>query len=219
MGRRIEQSRDVVYIVEDDDAARSLFSTIARSMGLGCEAFASAAEFLLCCDALRPGCLVLDLVMPDVGGLALQRELILRGISIPIIFVTGKGQVATAVEAMRQGAFNLLEKPFPNSVLVENIERAIDLDHSHRRMLLRADAIREKLGSLTPREHDVLNQVICGRPNKIIAHDLNLSQRSIEMHRSRVMEKMGASSVAELVRMLVSVEPEQREGPPDNNQG
>jgi FixJ family two-component response regulator len=216
MGQRIDPRQgEVVYIVEDDDAARALFSTVARSMGLGCEAFASAAEFLLCCDALRPGCLVLDLVMPDVGGLALQRELILRGISIPIIFVTGKGQVATAVEAMRHGAFNFLEKPFPNSELAANIRRAIDLDHSHRRMLDRVDAIREKLGSLTPREHDVLSQVVSGRPNKIIAHDLNLSQRSIEMHRSRVMEKMGASSVAQLVRMLISVESGRREGPPE----
>jgi two-component system response regulator FixJ len=216
MGRRIDQARDVVYIVEDDDAARALFSSIARSMSLDYEAFASAAEFLVRCDALRPGCLVLDLVMPDVGGLALQHELNLREISIPIIFVTGKGQVATAVEAMRQGAFNFLEKPFPNSELVENIRRAIELDHSHRQMLDRVDAIREKLGSLTPREHDVLNQVISGRPNKIIAHDLNLSQRSIEMHRSRLMEKMGASSVAQLVRMLISVESERREGPPES---
>jgi two-component system, LuxR family, response regulator FixJ len=215
MGRRVDQAPDVVYIVEDDDAARSLFSTVARSMGLGCEAFASAAEFLKRCDALRPGCLVLDLVMPDVGGLALQRELILRGIAIPIIFVTGRGLVATAVEAMRQGAFNFLEKPFPNSELAENIERAIELDHSHRRLLDRVDAIREKLGSLTPREHDVLSRVVSGRPNKIIAHDLNLSQRSIEMHRSRVMEKMGANSVAQLVRMLISVETERREGPPE----
>jgi len=213
MGRRIDQARDVVYIVEDDDAARSLFSSIVRSMSLNYEAFASAAEFLVRCDELRPGCLVLDLVMPDIGGLALQHELILRGISIPIIFVTGKGQVATAVEAMRQGAFNFLEKPFPNSELVENIRRAIELDHSHRQMLLRADAIRERLGSLTTREHDVLNQVISGRPNKIIAHDLNLTQRSIEMHRSRLMEKMGASSVAQLVRMLMSVESKRREGP------
>jgi two-component system, LuxR family, response regulator FixJ len=217
MGRRIDQARDVVYIIEDDDAARALFFQVARSMGLGCEAFASATEFLARCDALRPGCLVLDLVMPDVGGLALQQELILRGITIPVIFVTGNGQIATAVEAMRQGAFNFLEKPFSNSELIENIRRAIDLDHSHRRMLGRLDAIREKLDSLTPREHDVLNQVVSGRPNKIIAHDLNLSQRSIEMHRSRVMEKMGASSVAQLVRMLISVESSSREGqaPPE----
>jgi FixJ family two-component response regulator len=204
-----------VYIVEDDDAARALSVTVARSMGLGCEAFASAAEFLLCCDALRPGCLVLELVMPDLGGLALQHELILRGITIPIIFVTGQGDVATAVEAMRQGAFNLLERPFPNEELVENIRRAIDLDHSHRRMLDRLEAVRERLGSLTPREHDVLNQVASGRPNKIIAHDLNLSQRSIEMHRSKAMEKMGVSSVAQLVRMLISVESERREEPPE----
>jgi two-component system, LuxR family, response regulator FixJ len=215
MGRLLEQAIEVVYIVEDDDAARALFISVVRSMGLGCEAFASAAEFLLCCDALRPGCLVLDLVMPDVGGLTLQRELILRGIAIPIIFVTGQGQVAAAVEAMRQGAFNFLEKPFPNEELAENIRRAIDLDHTHRRLLDRVDAIRERLGSLTPREHDVLSQVISGRPNKIIAHDLNLSQRSIEMHRSKVMEKMGASSVAQLVRMLISVESERREEPPE----
>ncbi len=101
---------------------------------------------------------------------------------------------------------NFSQKPFPHSDLIANIRRAIELDHSHRSTLSRVDAIRERLTSLTPRERDVLDQVICGRPNKIIAHELRLSQRSVEMHRSRVMEKMGATSVAQLVRMLVNLE-------------
>jgi two-component system, LuxR family, response regulator FixJ len=214
MGRRIVESRDVVYVVEDDSAARALVSAIAQSVGLRCEVFAAAVDFLLRCDTLEPGCLVLDLVMPGLSGLELQQELMLRGITIPIIFITGHGQVASAVEAMRQGAVNFLEKPFPNSELIENIRRAIDLDHRNRSRLDQVDAIREKLGSLTPREHDVLNHVISGRPNKIIAHDLKVSQRSVEMHRSRVMEKMGASSVAQLVRMLISVESRRQDAPP-----
>ncbi len=200
------EPRDTVYIVEDDPSARALFCSIARSMGLDSIAFDSAAGFLSQCDSLRPGCLVLDMVMPGQNGLAVQHELIARGITIPIIFVTAAGQVAAAVEAMRQGAFNFLEKPFPNSELIDNIRRAIALDHSHRSTLSRIAAIRERLTSLTPRERDVLDQVICGRPNKIIAHELRLSQRSVEMHRSRVMEKMGATSVAQLVRMLVNLE-------------
>jgi two-component system response regulator FixJ len=198
--------RDTVYIVEDDAAARALFSAIVQSMGLDSVACSSAAEFLPHCDSLRPGCLVLDLAMPGQSGLALQQELTLRGITIPVIFVTGRGQVATAVKAMRQGAFNFLQKPFSNSELIDNIRRAVDLDHQHRSMLSRVGAIRERLTSLTRRERDVLDQVISGHPNKIIAHELRLSQRSVEMHRSRVMEKMGARSVAQLVRMLVNVE-------------
>jgi FixJ family two-component response regulator len=208
------EPRDTVYIVEDDAAARALFCAIAQSIGLDTVACSSAAEFLPHCDSLRPGCLVLDLAMPGQSGLALQLELTMRGITIPIIFVTGRGQVASAVKAMRQGAFNFLQKPFSNSELIDNIRRAVDLDHQHRTTLSRVDAIRERLVSLTPRERDVLDQVVSGRPNKIIAHELRLSQRSVEMHRSRVMEKMGASSVAQLVRMLVNVE--NRLGTPPN---
>jgi len=203
---QLEQPRDVVYIVEDDDAARALYCRVARSMRLDYEAFACAAPFLERCEALRPGCLVLDLVLPDLSGLEVQRELTLRGIAIPIIFVTGKGQIASAVAAMRQGAFNFLEKSFSKAELVENIRQAVALDHSHRRISDEVNAIRGKLESLTQREHDVLNEVLSGLSNKIIAHKLNLSQRSIELHRSRVMEKMGASSVAHLVRMLLNAE-------------
>jgi two-component system, LuxR family, response regulator FixJ len=206
MGQRADQPRDMVYIVEDDDDARALYCAVVRSMGLGFEAFASGAAFLERCEALGPGCLLLDLVLPDVSGLALQRELTLRGIAIPIIFVTNKGQIASAVAAMRQGAFNFLEKTFSSSELVENIRQAVALDHRNQRMLGEIDTIRERLGSLTRREHDVLKEVVSGKTNKIIAHKLNLSQRSIEMHRSRVMEKMCAGSVAHLVRMLISVE-------------
>lgn len=215
MGQRLEPQRDTVYIVEDDDDARALYSAVVRSMGVVCEAFASGAAFLERCDSLKPGCLVLDLVLPDVSGLAVQRELTLRGITIPIIFVSNKGRIANAVDAMRQGAFNFLEKSFSSGELVENIRQAIALDHSQRRTIGQIDTIREKLGSLTPREHDVLMEVISGRTNKIIAYNLNLSQRSIEMYRSRVMEKMGAGSVAQLVRMLMSVEGGQHGLPPD----
>ncbi len=206
MRQLVEEPRDTVYIVEDEDDARALYYAVVRSMGLGCETFGCATEFLERCDALRPGCLVLDLVLPDVSGIALQRELTLRGITIPIIFVTNKGQVANAVEAMRQGAFNFLEKSFSNLELMDNIRQAVALDHNQRRTASQIDAIRARLGSLTEREHDVLIEVLSGRPNKIIAHRLNLNLRTIELHRSRVMEKMGADSVPELVRMIIRVD-------------
>jgi two-component system response regulator FixJ len=171
---QLDQPRDTVYLIEDDDAARALYFGVVRSMGLDCEAFACAAPFLERCEVLRPGCLVLDLVLPDLNGLAVQRELTLRGITIPIIFVTGKGQITSAVAAMRQGAFNFLEKSFANAELVENIRQAVPLDHRHRRMTDQFDAIRGKLESLTQREHDVLNSVVCGHSNKLIAHKLHL---------------------------------------------
>jgi two-component system, LuxR family, response regulator FixJ len=196
----------IVYVVEDDEGARALVSVLAQSIGVRCQAFETAAEFLERYDSRQPGCLVLDLIMPGMGGLDLQDELNRRGAVIPVIFITGHSDVPTAVEAMQRGAFNYLQKPFKNPDLVDSVRKAIAHDRTNRQTLMQVDAIRERLFSLTPREREVLDLIIRGRPNKMMAVDMGLSQRTIELHRSRVMEKMGANSVAQLVRMFLDVE-------------
>jgi two-component system, LuxR family, response regulator FixJ len=196
----------IVYVVEDDEGARALVSVLAQSIGVRCQAFETAAEFLERYDPRQPGCLVLDLIMPGMGGLDLQDELNRRGAVIPVIFITGSADVPTAVEAMQRGAFNYLQKPFKNPDLVDSVRKAIAHDRVNRQTLMQVDAIRERLFSLTPREREVLDLIIRGRPNKTMAVEMGLSQRTIELHRSRVMEKMGASSVAQLVRMFLDAE-------------
>ena len=200
------ESEPVVYVVEDDDASRSLVRALTQSMGIACRAFGSAQEFLEKYDPLQPGCLVLDIFMPGMSGLELQEELNRRGTVIPVIFTTGHGDVPSAVEAMKRGAFNYLQKPFKNSELIDNVKNALDHDRNNRQALTRLDVIRERMVSLTPREREVLDLVVSGRPNKIMAQQMGLSQRTVELHRSRVMEKMGATSVAHLVRMLMNLE-------------
>jgi two-component system, LuxR family, response regulator FixJ len=199
-------AKQTVYVVEDDNSSRALICALSQSLGLPCRSFAAAGEFLAQYAPLEAGCLVLDMLLPDMDGLALQQELTLRGATIPIIFITGHSDVHSAVEAMRRGAFNFLQKPLSNSELTDNIRRALDLDRYHRATRHRYEAIRQRLDSLTPREREVLDRIARGRPNKLIAVDLKLSERSIELHRSHLMEKMGVTSVAQLVRMLVSVE-------------
>ena len=196
----------VVYVVEDDDASRSLVRALTHSMGVACRAFASAQAFLAQYQPLQPGCLVLDIVMPGMSGLELQEELNRRGAIIPVVFTTGHADVPSAVEAMRRGAFNYLQKPFRNSDLIDNVRRALEQDRQNRQTLTQLDLIRTRIVSLTPREREVLELIANGRPNKIMAQHLGLSQRTVELHRSRVMEKMGARSVAHLVRMLMNLE-------------
>jgi FixJ family two-component response regulator len=196
----------IVHVVEDDAVSRSLVGALAQSMGLRCRLFAGCREFLDNYDAQQPGCLVLDIFMPDMNGLELQNELNRRGAVIPVIFVTANDHVPSAVEAMRHGAFNYLLKPIRNSDLVDSMRRALEHDRQNRQALMQFDAIRERIFSLTPRERDVLELVARGCANKVMAHELRLSQRTVELYRSRVMEKMGATSVAQLVRMLMDLE-------------
>jgi len=204
--KAMTETEPVVYVVEDDDASRSLVRALTSSMGVACHAFGSAREFLDKYDPPQPGCLVLDIFMPGMTGLELQEELNRRGAIIPVIFTTGHGNVSSAVEAMRRGAFDYLEKPFKNADFTQSVRRALEHDRENRQTLTQLDLIRERIVSLTPREREVLDLVASGRPNKIMAQQMGLSQRTVELHRSRVMEKMGARSVAHLVRMLMNLE-------------
>ncbi len=199
----------MVFIVDDDEAVRNSLRLLVRSVGLTATVFQSAQEFLTSYKPAHPGCLVLDVRMPGMSGIELQHELNLRGAVIPVIFITGHGDIPMAVEAMQQGAFDFLQKPFRDQDLIDRVQRALEKDRANRSELSQRTRILERLESLTPRERDILALVTSGKPNKVMAADLGLSQRTVEIHRAHVMEKMGASSLAQLVRMTLDME----EGP------
>jgi FixJ family two-component response regulator len=196
----------VVFVVDDDDGMRQSLKNLIRSVGLRVEAFASAQEFLRSKLTDVPGCLVLDIRMPGMSGLELQAKLNERHSILPIIFITGHGDVPMAVEAMQAGAVDFIQKPFRDQDLLDRINQGLEKDAGSRRMLAERNMIRKRLESLTPREREVLDLVVAGKANKVIAGDLNLSQRTVEIHRARVMEKMEAHSLAHLVRMVLAVE-------------
>jgi FixJ family two-component response regulator len=195
----------MVFIVDDDDAVRNSLRLLARSVGLNATAFQSAQEFLEEYDPAEPGCLVLDVRMPGMSGIELQQQLNLRGAVIPVIFITGHGDIPMAVEAMQQGAFDFLQKPFRDQDLIDRVQRALEKDQGNRAELSQRARILERRASLTPREREILELVTSGKPNKVMAADLGLSQRTVEIHRAHVMEKMGASSLAQLVRMALDM--------------
>jgi len=202
----MKEPSPVVYVIDDDEAVRSSLRLLLKSVGLVPEAFASARDFLDKYDPAQPGCLVLDVRMPEMSGLELQELLNFQGAIIPVIFITGHGDVPMAVEAMQAGAFDFLQKPFRDQDLIDRIQKALEKDRSNRTVLGQRSQIRERLESLTAREREVLDLVTSGKPNKIMAVDLGVSQRTVEIHRARVMEKMGASSLAQLVRMVLDLD-------------
>jgi two-component system response regulator FixJ len=201
----VNLARPTVFVVDDDNAVRDALRFLLRSVGLTVETFASATEFLEAYRDDRPGCLVLDIRMPGMTGLELQDKLMERRSILPIIFITGHGDVPMAVEAMQAGAMDFIQKPFRDQDLLDRIHQAIDKDAKTRQSLGELAAIRARLASLTPREREVMDLVVHGKANKVIAGDLDLSQRTVEIHRARVMEKMEASSLAHLVRMVLEI--------------
>jgi len=208
----MNQGLPIVFIVDDDEAVRNSLRLLVKSVGLTAAALDSAQEFLASYDPLQPGCLVLDVRMPGMSGLELQQQLNLRGAVIPVIFITGHGDVPMAVEAMQQGAFDFLQKPFRDQDLIDRIQRALEKDRVNRAELGKRSDLRARHEALTPREREVLALVMSGKANKVMAADLGLSQRTVEVHRARVMEKMGASSLAHLVRMVLDLEDSDGQG-------
>ena len=193
-----------VFVVDDDEAVRTSLKLLLRSVGLPVETCVSAQEFLDRFDAERPGCLVLDIRMPGMSGLELQERLNAMHAMIPVVFITGHGDVPMAVEAMQHGAVDFIQKPFRDQDLLDRINQALEKDRDNRAGLRERDNIRARIADLTPREKEVMDLVTAGKANKIIAGDLDVSQRTVEIHRARVMEKMGASSLAHLVRMIIA---------------
>lgn len=196
-----------VFVVDDDLAIREWLEVLLKAAGHSVVSFASAPAFLEAYSQDQPGCLVLDIRMPEMSGLELQARLKERDALLPVIFITSHGDVPMAVGAMRSGAVDFLLKPFHDTDLLERVRHALALDAANQAERSELAAVRERIASLTPRELEVMRLVVQGKANKVIATDLNLSQRTVEIHRARVMDKMAATSLAHLVRMVLDVEP------------
>ena len=197
----------IIFVVDDDEAVRLSTEMLIRSMGLRVETFDSATEFLEDFDPQQPGCVILDIRMPGMSGLELQDHLNEMKASIPIIFVTGHGDVPMAVTAMKAGAVDFIQKPFRDQELIDRVHAALDEDREQRQEAAAQGEINERIKTLTSREFEVMGLVVDGKPNKAIAFDLGLSPRTVEIHRARVMQKMAAGSLADLVRMALRVRP------------
>jgi RNA polymerase sigma factor (sigma-70 family) len=195
----------VVVVVDDDSGVRNAMRALLKSVGLQAMLYPSAQEFLAAYDPQQPGCLLLDIRMPGMSGMELQQELNLRGAVIPVIFMSGHADIPMAVEAMQHGAFDFLQKPFRDQDLLDRIQRAVAKDAERRLALGERSRVKAHLESLTEREREVLELLTKGRQNKQIAQELGVSPRTIEIHRARVMEKMDAQSIAELVRMTLDL--------------
>jgi FixJ family two-component response regulator len=200
----------VVSIVDDDASMREALSSLLRSVGWQVRAFASAAEFLAATRPALPACLVLDVSLPGESGLELQRTLSAQGDRTPIIFMTGQGDIPMSVRAMKAGAVEFLAKPFREQELLEAIELALRTDASQLRERIQLAELRRRVGSLSPRELEVMRRVVRGMLNKQIAAELRIAEITVKVHRRHVMDKTGAQSLAELVRIAERVEPSQR---------
>lgn len=196
----------IVYVVDDDPAILRALIRLLQSEGYTTQAFSSPREFLAQHDPAMPGCLVLDICMPHLSGLMLQQALLAADCERFIVFITGHGDIAASVQAMKSGAVDFLTKPFHDDDLLNAIRNAVAKDEKARHMRHELALIRQRMATLTPREHEVLQHVVAGRLNKQIAADLGTAEKTIKVHRARAMEKMGVASLAELVRMTVEID-------------
>ena len=197
----MKEAEQVVFVIDDDPSMLMAIRELIEGVGLTCQTFGSGQELLEAKLPEVPSCLVLDVRLPGLSGLNLQRELTERGIHIPIIFITGHGDIPMSVQAMKAGAVEFLTKPFRDQDLLDAIEQATDRDRSERRQLMEIRELRERSEALTPREHEVMRLVVAGLLNKQTAAELDISEKTVNVHRSQVMQKMQADSLAELVRM------------------
>lgn len=198
-----------VFVVDDDQQVRDALQLLMESVGLAVEIHASARDYLDRFDPQRPGCLVLDVRMPGMSGLDLQEKLLAEPIHPPVVIITGHGDVPMAVRAVQAGAVDFVEKPFNDQALLDCVHRALDRDAKQRGKVMALMDIRNRLARLTPREREVLELVIRGARNKMIAAELGVSQSTVEAHRAKVMDKMQAQSLSDLMRMMLALEPEQ----------
>jgi len=193
-----------VILVDDDADVRDALSLLLSAAAYPVEALASAEALLEAVTPSDRGCLILDVRLPGMNGLALQQALRERGIQLPIVFISGHGDIPMAVEAVHAGAMDFLEKPFDDGALIERVDRALALDREQADHDRAVQAIAERVDSLTPREREVMEQILRGKLNKVIASDLDLSTRTVEIHRARVFDKLSARNGPELVRLVLS---------------
>jgi FixJ family two-component response regulator len=198
----LKPSNSIVFVVDDDVSVREALASLISSVDLRVECFASPHEFLRRCGSDAPACLVLDVRMPGLSGLDLQRELARVGWPIPIIFVTAHGDIPMAVGAMKAGAFEFLTKPFRDEDLLDSIRRALDSDRSAKARRAELATVTDRYSQLTARQRQIMKKIVDGKLNKQIAAELQLSENTVKVHRRRIMERMGAANVASLVRMI-----------------
>jgi len=202
-------SEPTVFVVDDEADIRDALRMLLASVKLKVETFGSAREFLAAYNPSRAGCLILDVRMPGMSGPELQEQLRANNINIPIIIITGHGDVPTAVRTMKAGAIDVLEKPFSDDLLLERVHQALERDAAQRREQRERERVSARLARLTPREREVMAGIVDGKLNKVIAADLGLSTRTVEIHRARIMEKMQVRSVSNLVQMVLRVRGEE----------
>ena len=197
-------SEPTVYIVDDELIIRSILEDIFDAANLPVATYASAEDFLVTYSPDNPGCLLLDIIMPGMNGLELQKTLTARGNNTPVIFLTGSGEVPIAVEALKAGAIDFIEKPVEAKTVLNSVKKAMELDLRRRYERLQRSQVEQRVALLTPRELEVMNWVVQGKSNKMVARILGISSRTVEVHRKKVIDKMQAESVADLVQMVLN---------------
>lgn len=200
-------SEDYVFVVDDDADIRDSMRLLLEVAGFKVRSFTSAKHFLAD-DQPKHGCLIADIRMPDMSGLELQEEVTRRHIDLPVIIITGHGDVPLAVQAMKAGAVDFLEKPFSEDMILASVRRALEIGLRARGRAAETRAAKDLLSALTPRERGVLDKLVQGRSNKVVAYELGISPRTVEIHRAHIMSKMEASSLSDLVRVVLAAEPE-----------
>lgn len=200
---RETQPEATVFVVDDDEAVCRALELLMRSVGLRAETYPSAEHFLDAFDAQRPGCLLLDLRMPGMSGMDLQQRLVERGSALPVIVLTGHAEVPIAVQMMKAGAADFIEKPFQDQLLIDRVHECLSHDARQREQARMAETMDARLSRLSPREQQVVEGVMAGKPSKAIASELGISPKTVDVHRARVMDKVGVGSLAELVRLVL----------------
>lgn len=195
----MDNETPIVYVVDDDQAVCRSLGLLIQGVGLEVQTFNTAEDFLASYDPIRPGCLVVDVRMPGMSGLDLQRKLVEEGINLPSIVITGHGDIPMAVDAMKNGMVDFVEKPFRDQLLLDDVQKALQIDAIARSREAMKSDIETKTSHLTPREEEIMNLLVGGNSSKTIAYELGISQKTVDFHRAHILEKMSVDSVVELV--------------------